>query len=203
MPSLLILLKFYILLLIKIKENIISIIRSAPSLRFPPPPPHFNFSLPHQIPTLFKHQQQSYPQLIARSISCSSSSAGQDWMSTFSIQFTLQWPPCPCGCSRLQRWYDVPWRPHPRACVMDYIPGRSFLLPRENHSKKNYLRRDAAGVERVEGCFPIVWSTRLSPKSVLAGTKNSPSKGFLLAKHTAHKYPHHNEPFPPPVAWIW
>ena len=33
MSSLLILLKFYILLLIKIKENIISIIQSAPSLR--------------------------------------------------------------------------------------------------------------------------------------------------------------------------
>ena len=38
MSSLLILLKFYILLLIKIKENIISIIQSAPSLRSTPPP---------------------------------------------------------------------------------------------------------------------------------------------------------------------
>ena len=29
-------------------------------------------------------------------------------------------------------------------------------------------------------------------KSVLAGTKKSRSEGFLLAKHTAHKYPHHD-----------
>ena len=32
----------------------------------------------------------------------------------------------------------------------------------------------------------------LTPKSVLAGPKNSRSKDFWLAKHTAHKYPHHD-----------
>ncbi len=29
-------------------------------------------------------------------------------------------------------------------------------------------------------------------KSIPAGTKNSRSEGFLLAKHTAHKHPHHD-----------
>jgi hypothetical protein len=32
----------------------------------------------------------------------------------------------------------------------------------------------------------------LTPKSVLAGTKNLRSKGFWRAKHTAHKHPHHD-----------
>jgi hypothetical protein len=37
--------------------------------------------------------------------------------------------------------------------------------------------------------------TSLAAKSVLAGTKNSRSEGFLLAKHlkhTAHKHHHHD-----------
>jgi hypothetical protein len=42
----------------------------------------------------------------------------------------------------------------------------------------------------------------LTSKSVLAGMKNTRSEGFLLAKHTAHKCPHHDEPFSPPVAWL-
>jgi hypothetical protein len=33
----------------------------------------------------------------------------------------------------------------------------------------------------------------LTAKSVLVGTKNSHSEGFLLAKYTAHKHPHHDE----------
>ncbi len=33
----------------------------------------------------------------------------------------------------------------------------------------------------------------LTPKSVLAGTKNSRSEGFWLAKLQAHKHPHHAE----------
>ena len=33
----------------------------------------------------------------------------------------------------------------------------------------------------------------LTPKSVPAGTKNSCSEGFLLAKLQAHKHPHHGE----------
>ena len=33
----------------------------------------------------------------------------------------------------------------------------------------------------------------LTPKSVPAGTKNSRSEGFLLAKLQAHKHPHHGE----------
>jgi hypothetical protein len=32
----------------------------------------------------------------------------------------------------------------------------------------------------------------LTPKSVLAGTKNSPAEGLWLAKHTSHKHPHHD-----------
>ncbi len=40
----------------------------------------------------------------------------------------------------------------------------------------------------------------LKPKSILAGTKNSCSEDFLLAKNTAHKHPYHDELFPPPEA---
>ena len=35
----------------------------------------------------------------------------------------------------------------------------------------------------------------LPPKWVPAGTKNSRSEDFLLAKHKSHKHPHHDEPF--------
>jgi hypothetical protein len=42
----------------------------------------------------------------------------------------------------------------------------------------------------------------ITAKSVLAGTTTSHLKGFLLAKHTAHKNPHHDEPFSPPAAWF-
>jgi hypothetical protein len=179
MSSLLILLKFYILLLIKIKKNIISIIQSAPSLRSTPPPPSFQFFFATSIPTLFKHQQQSYPQLIARSISCSSSSAGQDWMSTFSVRFTLQWPPCPCGRSRLQRWYDVPWRPHPRACVMDYIPGRSYLLPRENHSRKKTIWEEMRlGWSALRDVFPLFGVPVYHQSPFWREQKTHPRKAF-------------------------
>jgi hypothetical protein len=37
-------------------------------------------------------------------------------------------------------------------------------------------------------------------KCILAGMKKSRLEGFLLAKHKAHKHPHHDEPFPPPAA---
>ena len=47
------------------------------------------------------------------------------------------------------------------ACVMDYswkiLP--TYYLGKITVEKKTYWRRDAAGVERVEGCFPIVWCT--------------------------------------------
>ena len=39
-------------------------------------------------------------------------------------------------------------------------------------------------------------------KCVLAETKKSQSEGFWLAKHTAHKHPHHDEPFPPPSGMV-
>jgi hypothetical protein len=42
----------------------------------------------------------------------------------------------------------------------------------------------------------------LTPKFVLAGTKNSRSEDFLLAKHTSHKHPHHDEPFSRLAAWF-
>ncbi len=34
------------------------------------------------------------------------------------------------------------------------------------------------------------------------GDKNSCLEDFLLAKHTLHKHPHHDEPVSPPVAWF-
>ena len=40
------------------------------------------------------------------------------------------------------------------------------------------------------------------PKSVLAGTKNSCSDGFWLAKHKHTNIPTMMEPFPSPVAWF-
>ncbi len=42
----------------------------------------------------------------------------------------------------------------------------------------------------------------LTPKSVLAGTKNSCSEGFWLAKHKHTHIPTMMEPFPPPSAWF-
>jgi hypothetical protein len=44
----------------------------------------------------------------------------------------------------------------------------------------------------------------LTPKSVLAGTKNSSSEGFWLAKHKNTNIPTMMEPFSPPAAWfLW
>ena len=44
----------------------------------------------------------------------------------------------------------------------------------------------------------------LTPKSVLAGTKNSRSEDFLLAKHKHTNIPTMMEPFAPPAAWdLW
>ena len=48
----------------------------------------------------------------------------------------------------------------------------------------------------------------LTPKCIPAGTKYSRSenfllaKDFLLAKHTSHKHPNHDEPFSNLVAWF-
>jgi hypothetical protein len=42
----------------------------------------------------------------------------------------------------------------------------------------------------------------LTSKCVPAGTKNSRSEDFLLAKHTSHKHPHHDEPFSRLAAWF-
>jgi hypothetical protein len=35
-----------------------------------------------------------------------------------------------------------------------------------------------------------------------AGTENSLSEDFLLAKHTSHKHPHHDEPLSPLASWF-
>jgi hypothetical protein len=43
----------------------------------------------------------------------------------------------------------------------------------------------------------------LTAMSVLTGTKNSRSEGFLLAKHKHTNIPTMMEPFSPPTAWIW
>jgi len=56
----------------------------------------------------------------------------------------------------------------------------------------------------------LTWHTKdffqilnsLTANCVPAGTKNSLSKDFLLAKHTSHKHPNHDEPFSPPAAWF-
>ncbi len=42
----------------------------------------------------------------------------------------------------------------------------------------------------------------LKPKSILAGMKNSCSKGFWLAKHQHTNIPTMMEPFSPPAAWL-
>ena len=42
----------------------------------------------------------------------------------------------------------------------------------------------------------------LTPQSVLAGTKNSRSKRFWLAKHKHTTIPTMMEPFPPPAPWF-
>ena len=42
----------------------------------------------------------------------------------------------------------------------------------------------------------------LTPKSILAGTKNSHSEGFWLAKHKHTNTHTMMEPFPPPAAWF-
>ena len=43
----------------------------------------------------------------------------------------------------------------------------------------------------------------LTPKSVLAGMKNSLWEGFWLAKNKHTNIPTMMEPFSPPVAWFW
>jgi hypothetical protein len=48
---------------------------------------------------------------------------------------------------------------------------------------------------------PLICNS-LTPKSVLAGTKTSPSKGFWLAKHKHTNIPTMMEPFPPPAPWF-
>jgi hypothetical protein len=42
----------------------------------------------------------------------------------------------------------------------------------------------------------------LTPKCVPAGTKNSRLEDFLLAKHTSHKHPHHDELFSHLAEWF-
>jgi hypothetical protein len=54
----------------------------------------------------------------------------------------------------------------------------------------------------------VIWDefndlNSLTPKSVLAGTNNSRSEGFWLAKHKHTNIPTMMEPFPPPAAWFW
>jgi hypothetical protein len=53
-----------------------------------------------------------------------------------------------------------------------------------------------------EGCLWRGLINSLTPKSVLAGTKNSRLEGFWLAKHKHTNIPSMMEPFSPPVAWF-
>jgi hypothetical protein len=66
------------------------------------------------------------------------------------------------------------------------FPPESFLLPPE-------LFRTQIGVKLFNS---------LTPKSVLAGTKNSRSEGFLLTKHKHTNIPTMMERFPPPAPWF-
>ena len=51
---------------------------------------------------------------------------------------------------------------------------------------------------------PLKHLNSLTPKSVLAGTKNSHSEGFWLAKHKNTNIPTMMEPFSSPAAWfLW
>jgi len=51
---------------------------------------------------------------------------------------------------------------------------------------------------------PSLILNSLTPKSVLAGTKNSLSEGFWLAKHKNTTILTMMEPFSPPAAWfLW
>ena len=53
-------------------------------------------------------------------------------------------------------------------------------------------------------CIAQLSLNSLTPKSVLAGTKNSRSEGFLLVKHKHTNIPTMMEPFAPPTAWdLW
>jgi hypothetical protein len=56
------------------------------------------------------------------------------------------------------------------------------------------------GLEEVMDFFGCINS--LTPKSILAGTKNPRSKGFWIAKHMHANIPTMMEPFPPPMAWF-
>jgi hypothetical protein len=58
--------------------------------------------------------------------------------------------------------------------------------------------------EQVKGNFKheLKEVNSLTAKSAPAGRKNSRLEGFMLAKHTAHKHSHHDEPFSTPVAWF-
>jgi hypothetical protein len=51
-------------------------------------------------------------------------------------------------------------------------------------------------------CPPSLKVDSLTPKSVPAGTKNSRSGGFLLAKHKHTNIPTMMEPFSFPAAWF-
>jgi len=50
-------------------------------------------------------------------------------------------------------------------------------------------------------CYGIMFNS-ITPKSVPAGTKNSRSQGFWLAKHKDTNIPTMMEPFSPPAAWF-
>jgi hypothetical protein len=50
--------------------------------------------------------------------------------------------------------------------------------------------------------FTLYLNDSLTPKSIPAGTKNSCSEGFWLARHKATNIPTMMEPFSPPAAWF-
>ena len=59
--------------------------------------------------------------------------------------------------------------------------------------------------QQQHGIRAFVWSfNSLTPKSILAGRKNSRSEDFWQAKHKGTNIPTMMEPFPPPAAWfLW
>ena len=57
-------------------------------------------------------------------------------------------------------------------------------------------------IKRCEGTKNGKVINSLTAKCVAAGTKNSLSEDFLLAKLSSHKHPHHDEPFSPLASWV-
>jgi hypothetical protein len=91
------------------------------------------------------------------------------------------------------------------------IRGYAVKVPSHSFYKKRINRRFVTAWERKSPSRqlnPVAQRlcrflfNSLTPKCILAGTKNSRSEEFLLTKHTSHQCPHHDEPFSHLAAWF-